>query len=88
MLLEANANGKPVIATRVGGILEVVEDGYNGFLFEANDSKVLAEKVNLLFRNPSLARKMGKNGREGVLQKYSWSRIAVATELVYANILE
>ncbi len=88
VLLEANANGKPVVATRVGGILEVVKDGYNGFLFEPNDSKALAEKVNLLFQNPDLAQIMGENGRQWVLQKYSWSSIAAATELVYTQILE
>ena len=83
VLLEANANGKPVVASRVGGILEVVENGHNGFLFEPNDLKTLADKVNLLFQNPELAQRMGENGRQWVSQKYSWASIAEATESVY-----
>ncbi|MBL7815572.1 MAG: glycosyltransferase family 4 protein [Saprospiraceae bacterium] len=88
VLLEANACGKPVVASRVGGIVEVVEEHRNGLLFDLDNLHELAAKINFLYKNPDLAQKMGENGRKIVSEKYSWSKIAADTEGIYQRILE
>lgn len=64
--LEAGACRKPVVATRVGGIPEVVEDGVNGYLVEAEDIEALADRVSRLVADPVLRRRMGEAGRARV----------------------
>jgi len=63
-LLEAMAAGLPIVATRVGGIPEVVVDGYNGFLVEPGNVEALAEKLSVLASDPHLCQVMGKRSRE------------------------
>ena len=70
VLVEANACGKPVVATATTGAKEIVEDGVNGFLVPIGDSQALAEKTLLLLRNPELAQRMGDNGRRIVREKF------------------
>jgi N-acetyl-alpha-D-glucosaminyl L-malate synthase BshA len=60
---EAMACGKPVVASRVGGLPDQVIDGYNGFLVPPRDPKALADRILYLLENPSEARRMGLNGR-------------------------
>jgi len=62
-IFEAMAYGKPVIASKVGGIPELVEDGLNGALFETGNSADLAEKIKEMIRRPDMAVEMGKRGR-------------------------
>lgn len=62
--LEAGACGKPVVATRVGGIPEVVRDGVNGFLVDAQNIEQLTARVNQLVEDPELRRRLGAGGRE------------------------
>jgi|Deesub1362A_J573_1020465.scaffolds.fasta_scaffold00550_20 glycosyltransferase involved in cell wall biosynthesis len=64
VLIEAMACGKPVIASRVGGIPEVVQDGVTGFLITPGDVNTLAEKLLWLLTHPREARVMGERGRE------------------------
>jgi len=68
---EAMACGKPVIGTRVGGILDQVIDGYNGFLVEPRNSAQIAERILWLIENPDEARRMGMNGRKIVEEKFN-----------------
>ena len=63
-ILEALAAGLPVITTPVGGIPEVVRDGYNGFLIPPGDVEALAEKLAILAGDPRLCASMGKRSRE------------------------
>jgi glycosyltransferase involved in cell wall biosynthesis len=60
---EAMACGKPVVASRVGGLPDQVIDGYNGFLVPPRDPRALADRILYLLENPSEARRMGLNGR-------------------------
>jgi len=60
---EAMACGKPVIASKVGGLPDQVIDGYNGFLVSPSDSKAIADKILYLLENPSEMKRMGLNGR-------------------------
>ena len=68
---EAMSHGLPVIASKIGGLPEVVEDGVTGFLFEPGDPDELAEKMKLLWENPDLCRRMGEAGREKAIREYS-----------------
>lgn len=65
-IAEAMACGKPLVATRVGGIPELVNDGETGYIIQPGDTQAIAEKIILLLRDPSLRRKMGAAGRRAV----------------------
>jgi glycosyltransferase involved in cell wall biosynthesis len=71
VLVEAMSHGLPVIASRIGGMPEIVEDGVTGLLFEPGNSEDLANKMNLLWENPDLCRQMGIQGHEKVISEYS-----------------
>lgn len=63
-LLEGMAEGKAVISTSLGGIPEVVEDGYNGFLVKPGDVEMLADRINTLLCHRDLCTQMGRNSLE------------------------
>jgi glycosyltransferase involved in cell wall biosynthesis len=69
--LEAGACRKPVVATRVGGIPEVVEDGVNGYLVAAGDVEALTDRVSRLIADPTLCMRMGEAGRARVEQNFT-----------------
>lgn len=73
---EAMACGVPVVATRAGGLPEVVEDGVTGLLVQREDPEALASAILTLLRNPALARTMGEAGRRRVERLFSWDRVA------------
>lgn len=75
-LIEAMAFEKPVIASRVGGINNVVVDGETGVLFEAGDERGLAEAIIAMIEDPRVRLEMGIAGRKRVLEKFSFERIA------------
>ncbi len=85
--LEAMACEAPVVASGVGGILEVVQDGSTGFLVEPGRPEQLAEKIRRLLDDPTLARTMGKAGRTRVEERFGWDRVAERTERVYADAI-
>lgn len=85
-LLEASASGLPVVATKVGGIPEVIKDGENGFLVNPTDPQGLAEKVLYLLENPSLAYKMGVLGRKNIEERFNQRRVTEQVLEVYAEI--
>jgi glycosyltransferase involved in cell wall biosynthesis len=70
MIAEGMAYGKPIVATRVGGIPELVNDGVSGFLVERNDTSAAAEKLLQLIQDPDLRHKMGAAGRSLVAEKF------------------
>lgn len=74
--LEANSYGKPVIATRSGGIPDAVIDGKTGLLIEEKNSKAIADAVLHLARDPDFAQRLGTQGYERVKQEFQWSRQA------------
>ena len=71
VVLEAMATGAPVVATRVGGLPEVVEDGVTGFLVPAGDVAALAERVAWVLRHPEAARDVGKRAAAFVCTRVS-----------------
>jgi glycosyltransferase involved in cell wall biosynthesis len=71
-ILEAFAYGKPVIGSNIGGIAEIIDDGINGYLFEAGNTRDLAEKINLLFsKGKNDISQMGMLARKTVEEKFS-----------------
>ena len=86
VMLEANAAGKPVIASAVGGIPSVIQDGYNGILVPPNDPAALAVTIKRGLEDEDLLRQMGKNGRT-FAEEHDWSIVAEQTESVYKRAL-
>jgi glycosyltransferase involved in cell wall biosynthesis len=66
MIAEAMAYSKPIVATRVGGIPELVADRESGYLIERGDRKAMADRILALVKQPELRSVMGRNGRERV----------------------
>ncbi|MCX5677937.1 MAG: glycosyltransferase family 4 protein [Candidatus Omnitrophica bacterium] len=87
-LIEAMASAKPVIATAVGGVVDLVKDGYNGLLADSNDHADLARKIIRLMDDRSGRLAMGAHGRESVRTKYSKSRLAADIMKLYEECLE
>ena len=83
--LEAAAAGKPVVATRVGGIPDAVEDGKNGALVDSGDYAGLTEVVESLLRNIELSASFGEYGRCRVYKNFSWRRVAGLYEGVFGT---
>lgn len=87
-LLEAMATGKPVIATRVGGFLEIVKDGENGVLVHPNNINELASALTFFMENPDLAKRIGKFNKKYVSMNFNWEKSAKLTVDVYENCLQ
>jgi len=85
--LEAMACEVPVVASAVGGILEVVEDGRTGLLVPPAQPEALAGALRRLLDDPARARAMGRAGRARVEAKFSWASVAERTEQVYADAI-
>ena len=71
MILEALAMGTPVVATALGGIPEVLQDGEHGYLVPPNDPPALAQALLRLLQNPQRARAMGQSGKRWARQNFS-----------------
>jgi glycosyltransferase involved in cell wall biosynthesis len=85
---EAMACGLPVVATSGGALPEVVEDGVTGILVPPADARALAEAMDNLMRDAQLRRRMGKAGRQRILEKFSWRKAALQTEAVYQQVCQ
>ena len=75
-LLEAQLMEKPVIATDVGGIPELIEDGKSGFLIEKGDYQELINKINFILNDLDLSKLLGKTGKDYVSNNFNWKKIA------------
>ena len=88
VLLESMAAGAPVVATRVGGTPEAVDDGVNGRLVPPGEPVALANAICELLANPELAARLGFAARQSVVERFSIARMVVATEQLYMSLLE
>lgn len=86
-ILEALAYEKPVVASNVGAIPEIIGNGINGLLVPPNNPKALADAIIYLFENDELANRFGKNGRKLVQQEFSFEVIGKRCLDVYREIL-
>jgi glycosyltransferase involved in cell wall biosynthesis len=86
-IIEAMACEVPVVATRSGGIPEIVAAGRTGLLVERGDAAALAEAILFLFANEDLRQTMGKAARQRVLERFSWERVAEDLLCMYEGML-
>jgi len=84
VLLEAMNYGTPVIASRIGGIPDIVEDGVSGLLVPAGDPAALAGALRRLIEDPALARRLGEAGRQRVRERFNWDAIVQRWKEVYS----
>jgi glycosyltransferase involved in cell wall biosynthesis len=76
VVLEAMASGTPVIASRIGGLPEIVDDGVTGFLVPPGNVGALHDRLEQLLRDPALAGRLGGNARGIVLDRFTWPKVA------------
>jgi glycosyltransferase involved in cell wall biosynthesis len=86
-VLEAMSNGKPIVASRVGGIPELVTSGVEGLLVEPENAFQLGEAITNLFSDSTLRRKYGRNARRKVETGFTWTKIAQQTLNLYEDLL-
>ena len=84
---EAMVRGVPVIASRSGGLREVVEDNVTGLLFDAGDAADLAGKIAHLWNEPALCCRMGRAGRERVIREYNEEAYCKCLVAVYRKAM-
>lgn len=86
-VLEAMACSRPVIATRVGGIAEAVQDGISGIVIPRGDRQGLTQGLERLLGDSGLAGKMGEAGRRTVQEAFTWERSASRVLQIYNDVL-
>lgn len=86
-LIEALALGTPVVATRVGGVPDVVEDSVTGYLVKPDDDGSMAERITDLMADQSLRERLGREGRERVHALYNCSRLIRDVSDLYDRLL-
>lgn len=84
--LEASRVGCPVIASRVGGLPEVVKDRESGFLLNSREPGELAGHLSFLLKNPERARQLGRNGRQRASVEFRWSDFVNSYESLYEKL--
>jgi glycosyltransferase involved in cell wall biosynthesis len=87
VLLEAWLHGKPVIGARAGGIPDVIDEGQTGLLVPYGDVSALSQAISWLLDHPEEAEKMGSQGREITLQRWTWDAVYKRVRAVYKRIL-
>jgi len=87
VLLEAMNHGTPVIASRVGGIPDIVEDGVSGLLVPPGDADALAAAIRRVRDDPALARRLGEAGRRRLREQFSWPAIVQRWLDVYTGLV-
>lgn len=86
-VIEAMMAGLPVVATRVGGVSELVEDGVTGFLAPRGEPKALAQELQKLLDDESLRQRMGQAGRIKAVQHFTIESMLHSTQAVYNEVL-
>jgi glycosyltransferase involved in cell wall biosynthesis len=86
--VEAMAMEVPVIATNIGGIPEVIDDGKTGIIIPPGNADALCEAIKYLIQNPGVRIQMGKNGRARVLERFTIEQNVRKTEDVFLSLVE
>ena len=87
VIIEAQACGVPVVATAVGGVVDIIEDGKTGLIVPAGDPQTMAEAINNIFQNKELAQELAENGYKKVKEKYNLELMVKNTLDVYKDAL-
>jgi alpha-maltose-1-phosphate synthase len=86
-VLEAMASATPVVASRIGGVPEVVVDGETGFLVEPGDVDALHDRIATLLSDRGLARRLGDNARAAVTARFTWEACALRCLTAYRELV-
>jgi glycosyltransferase involved in cell wall biosynthesis/SAM-dependent methyltransferase len=84
---EAMAHGKPVVASAVGGLVNLVEHERTGLLVPPRDPQALRAALDRLLADGDLRRRLGRAGREKIIAGYSWDKVVAQTRVVYERAL-
>ena len=84
VILEAMAAGLPIVATKVGGIPDIVEEGVNGYLVNAKSSEEIADRLLILLQNDEMREEIAAKNREKA-KLYTWDKIADIVEKIYSE---
>lgn len=87
-LLEAAACGVPIVASRAGGMPEIVHDGVNGYLIAPGDSAALADRLDRMLNEPEQAVKMGRAGAELVRERFAIAGMVAGNLALYRGFLD
>ena len=87
-IIEALAAARPVVATAVGGVGDVVRDGIDGFLVPVGDTRAMAGRLAEIARDPELGRRLAEAGRRRVLSRYAVERLVSDIDRLYRSLLE
>jgi len=88
VLVEAGLAGLPVVASKVDGIVEVIQDGHSGFLVPPKDANALAKAIQALVEEPRLRREMGESGRRVASACFDIKKIIPQITALYNGLLE
>ena len=88
VVLESMAAGAAVVATRVGGTPEAIQDGQNGLLVPPGEPEPMADAICALLADPERAHSLGKAARQSINERYSMERMVTATEHLYEALLD
>ncbi|MDI6591320.1 MAG: glycosyltransferase family 4 protein [Patescibacteria group bacterium] len=86
-ILEAQAAGVPAVATKVGGIPDIIRDEETGILVEPKNSQVIAQAIIKIFSDPEFGQSLVQNAKAN-LEKYNWSKIAQRINAIYQKLLK
>jgi len=78
---------RPVVASRVGGLAEVVADGETGLLVDKEDPQALADRLREVLSQPELAARLGQNARADMLKRFSLDANVAAYDALYRRVL-
>jgi spore coat protein SA len=85
--VEAMASGTPVVASRVGGLTEVIVDGVTGYLVEPGDIAHMRDRLRVLLDEPALARRLGAAARDSVMERFTWHACAQRCHDAYRSMV-
>ena len=86
VVIEAQSMGVPVVASRLGGVIDIIEEGKTGLLVTPKDSKAMAKAVIRLLRSPELVDSFSKNAQEKIKNNYTLDHMALRTLEVYKEL--
>ena len=87
-MIEAQAAGKPVVCTNVGGTADIVLDKKSGFLCESEDGEAFVKYLTMLLKDRALRLEMGKNGREFAIRRFTYKHLAENMKKLYYSLLQ